>query len=93
MADVIAIGVIEAARDCGLSVPRDLSVTGFDDMEFADMLQPALTTVRQPIAELGQLAVRRLVDLMGGGQPPRVTRLPVELIARASVAAPREGGT
>jgi LacI family transcriptional regulator len=91
MADVIAIGVIEAARDCGLAVPDDLSVTGFDDMEFADMLQPALTTVRQPIAELGQLAVRRLVDLMGGGQPPRVTRLPVELIARASVAAPREG--
>ena len=90
MADVIAIGVIEAARACGLDVPADLSVTGFDDMEFADLIRPPLTTVRQPIADLGRLAVQRLVDLLQGGTPPQVTRLPVTLTSRDSVAAPRQ---
>ncbi len=90
MADVIAIGVIEAAAESGLTVPHDVSVTGFDDMEFADMIRPPLTTVRQPGAAMGQLAVQRLLDLMQGGSPPLVTRLPVDLIERASVAAPKE---
>lgn len=90
LADVIAIGVIEAAAECGLAVPEQLSVTGFDDMEFADLLRPALTTVRQPIAAMGRLAVQRLLDLMDGGLPPMVTRLPVDLIERASVAGPKE---
>jgi LacI family transcriptional regulator len=90
MADVIAIGVIESATDCGLAVPDDVSVTGFDDMEFADMIRPPLTTVRQPGAAMGQLAVQRLLDLMQGGSPPMVTRLPVDLIERASVSGPKE---
>jgi LacI family transcriptional regulator len=88
-ADVIAIGVIESVRACGLSVPRDLSVTGFDDMEFADLIDPPLTTIRQPAAQMGLLAVDRLRDLMAGRPTPPVTRLPVTLIARRSVAAPR----
>jgi LacI family transcriptional regulator len=71
-------------------VPDDVSVTGFDDMEFADMIRPPLTTVRQPGAAMGQLAVQRLLDLMQGGSPPMVTRLPVDLIERASVSRPKE---
>ena len=90
MADVIAIGVIQSATDCGLTVTGDVSVTGFDDMEFAGLISPPLTTVRQPGVAMGRLAVERLLDLMGGGAPPMVTRLPVDLIERASVARPKE---
>lgn len=90
MADVIAIGVIQSAADCNLAVPDDVSVTGFDDMEFAGLISPPLTTVRQPGVAMGRLAVERLLDLMGGGTPPMVTRLPVDLIERASVARPKE---
>ena len=89
LADVIAIGSIEMARSRGLNVPGDLSVTGFDDVEFADLVHPALTTVRQPIDRLGRLAVQRLIDQMADRHPPRETRLPVELVRRGSVAPPR----
>lgn len=59
--DAIAVTVLEAARDCGLSVPRDLSVIGFDDMPSSSMTRPALTTVRQPLLEIGEQAARLLV--------------------------------
>lgn len=86
--DWIAIGVIDAARSLGLSIPDDLSLVGFDDMAFAALVD--LTTVRQPIAELGRLAMQRLAELIAGRAPPRETRVPVDLIRRRSVAAPKE---
>ena len=62
--DNIAIGAIQAARARGLRVPDDLSVVGFDDVEHATIVTPALTTVRQPLAEMGRTAVSLLSRLM-----------------------------
>jgi LacI family transcriptional regulator, galactose operon repressor len=88
--DNLAIGTIQAAHAHGLRVPEDLSVVGFDDSEHASLITPALTTVRQPLAEMGRTAVnllRRLID----GQ--RVETLHVELgtrlVVRDSTAPPR----
>ena len=80
--DNLAIGTIQAAHARGLRVPEDLSVAGFDDSEHASLITPALTTVRQPLAEMGRTAVnllRRLID----GQ--RVETLHVELGTRLVV--------
>jgi LacI family transcriptional regulator len=89
--DDIALGLIESARGQGLSLPEQLSIVAFDDVSFADLVHPALTTIRQPVAELGRLAVRHLLALIEGSQPqpPAETRLPVQLILRQSVAPPQ----
>lgn len=85
--DYIAIGVMQAVRSRGLVIPDDLSLVGFDDMAFAELVDPPLTTVRQPLAEMGRLAVQYLLALIDGGAvPPAETRLPVDLIIRDSVA-------
>lgn len=85
--DLIALGVLTAAAACGRPVGRDLSVTGFDDIFVSQLVNPALTTVRQPIARLGseatQLAVRAMQECGGG---PRRMVLPVELVVRGSTA-------
>lgn len=62
--DNLAIGAIQAARARGLRVPEDLSVVGFDDSEHATIVSPALTTVRQPLAEMGRTAVSFLTRLL-----------------------------
>jgi LacI family transcriptional regulator len=86
--DYIAAGVLDGLRRMGLIAPRDLSIASFDDMPFADLLYPALTTVRQPIEDMGRLGVRALLAQIKGEPAPRLTRLPTELIIRQSVAAP-----
>jgi DNA-binding LacI/PurR family transcriptional regulator len=83
--DQIALGVLEAARERGLAVPDDLSVVGFAGTPSAAWAQPALTTVRQPLLEKGELAGRLLID----DAPEREIILPVELVIRASTAPPR----
>jgi LacI family repressor for deo operon, udp, cdd, tsx, nupC, and nupG len=87
--DEMAIGLLRALSAEGLRVPEDISVAGFDDIEFAEMASPALTTIRQPRRELGQQGASALLELLGGltSQPPR-TRLATALIERASVAPP-----
>ncbi len=85
--DYIAVGVLHAARQRGLAVPADMSLVGFDDMPFAELVDPPLTTVRQPVAEMGRLACERLLALLGNNQAPPLTRLPVELVVRRSVAS------
>lgn len=80
--DNMAVGVLRAARERGLSVPEDLSVVGFDDAELARSVTPALTTVRQPLAELGRTAVsllKRMIDRQ------RVEALRFELATRLLV--------
>src|SRR3954467_12149852 len=62
--DNMAIGAIQAARARGLTVPDDLSVVGFDDLEEAEIVTPALTTIRQPLAEMGRIAVSLLIRLL-----------------------------
>jgi LacI family transcriptional regulator len=87
--DNLAIGAIQAARARGLRLPRDLSVVGFDDSEHASLITPALTTVRQPLAEMGRTAVSLLRRLLDG---QRVETLHVELgtrlVVRDSTAPP-----
>lgn len=88
--DNLAIGTMQAARARGLQLPDDLSVVGFDDSEHASLVTPELTTVRQPLAEMGRTAVNLLRRLLDG---QRVETLHVELgtrlIVRASTAPPR----
>jgi LacI family transcriptional regulator len=89
--DNAAIGALRAARKRGLRVPEDLSVVGFDDLEEAALVTPALTTVRQPLAEMGRLAVNLLLRLL---DKQRVEALRIELatklVVRESSGAPRE---
>lgn len=74
--DTEAIGVLEAASDQGLSVPDDLSVIGYDDVEASDLV--GLTTVRQPLAESGEHGVARLLELIDGKEPEQLREvLPV----------------
>ena len=87
--DQIAIGFIKTLRDAGLSVPEDVSVAGFDDIEYASLLAPALTTMRQPRAELGRRAAENLVARMTGAAAAHHIRLPCTLIVRDSVRALR----
>ena len=84
--DIIAIGVMQRVRELGLKVPDDISIVGFDDVPFADMLAPALTTVRQPIEALGRKAFRVLHALVNGQETVAEERLPVTLVERQSVA-------
>ncbi|WP_252822492.1 LacI family DNA-binding transcriptional regulator [Mesorhizobium liriopis] len=84
--DFIAIGAMGRLRERGIAVPADISVVGFDDMPFADMLAPALTTVRQPVNAMGQAACRSLLALLNNQETAPVTRLPVALVERQSVA-------
>jgi len=86
--DYVALGVLNAAHNLGMGIPKDLSLVGFDDMPFAALLSPPLTTVRQPIRELGEAGANFLFRLIKGemGELP-VLRLPVELIERDSVRA------
>lgn len=83
--DYIAIGILQATRLAGLDVPRDLSLVGFDDMPFAELVDPPLTTVRQPIADMGRAAFGSLLALINKTDAEAHTRLPVELIIRKSV--------
>ncbi len=86
--DQMALGVYEAARQQGIRIPDDLSVVGFDDLPEASWASPPLTTVRQPLSEMGVLAARTLVRLIRGGQveSPRI-ELSTKLVHRASVRA------
>jgi alanine racemase len=86
MSDIIAIGVMDAARARGLRLPRDLSIAGFDDVPDARHVLPGLTTVRQPVEEKGELAADLLVAALEKKAAPRHHILPTELVVRESVA-------
>jgi LacI family transcriptional regulator len=90
--DVAAFGVLRAAREADLDVPRDLSVVGFDDIREAGHLGAGLTTVRQPLEEMGRVAVERLMSLLRDpAQRPRRIVLETELIVRQTTAPPPRG--
>jgi LacI family transcriptional regulator len=87
--DVAAFGVLGAARDAGLRVPEDLSVLGFDDIVEASYPSASLSTVRQPLREMGHVAVRRLMSLMTEpAQAPERIVMGTELVIRRSTAPP-----
>ena len=85
-----AIGAIRAARAPGLRVPEDLSIVGFDDVEHATVVTPALTTVRQPLAEMGRTAVSLLMRLLERHSLETLhVELATRLVVRESTAPPR----
>jgi DNA-binding LacI/PurR family transcriptional regulator len=88
--DLMALGVIRAARQRGLSVPQDLSVVGFDDSPLIVFTDPPLTTLRQPVEAMGQAAVNALLEEVGGTPAPHAefVFLP-ELVVRGSTGALR----
>jgi LacI family repressor for deo operon, udp, cdd, tsx, nupC, and nupG len=86
--DEMAIGLLRVLASAGVRVPEEMSVAGFDDIEFAAMATPALTTIRQPRRELGQQGAAALIELLGGRTPPRRICLETTLVERASTAAP-----
>ncbi len=88
--DEMAIGLIGAVARSGAQVPKDLSVTGFDDIDIARHVTPALTTLHQPRTALGRLAARTLVDLLAGREVDADQVLDVDLVQRDSTAPPRD---
>ena len=89
--DEMAIGVMKAARDAGLDVPRDLSIVGFDDLPMASRVWPNLTTVRLPIRDMGRMAAEKLTAGLRGLDPAALAQPEVDpfLVVRDSTAAPR----
>ncbi len=84
--DMSALGVMEQAAECGLSIPAELSIVGFDDIFFAALLQPPLTTVHQPMKEIGHRAMALLLGLLRGEKAEKNLILSGELVVRGSTA-------
>lgn len=82
--DITALGVLAFARENGIDVPRDWSVVGFDDLFLSQHLHPPLTTVHQPMLEMGRLAAEVLLGLIAGEQTAARVQMPGELIVRKS---------
>ena len=92
--DQTALGVMSALREHGISVPSQVAVTGFDDIPLARHLRTPLTTVRQPIREIGRTAFEVLFSMIGGEQPPeRDIMLATELVRRESCGCPAGTGS
>ena len=91
--DSIALGVLASAQRHGLRVPEDLSVVGFDDSPAAASAAPPLTTVRQPVVEMGRVALRTLLQLARGERvDSHHVQLSTTLVVRESTAPPGESG-
>ncbi len=88
--DMTALGAMAEIAARGLKVPEDVSITGFDDLFFAKYTAPPLTTVRQPMREMGRMALETLVLLCDGGEPQHNVQARGEVIVRQSTAAPKE---
>jgi len=87
--DLQAFGVYEAARRAGVRIPEDLSVIGFDDLAFAQWSGPPMTTVRQPLVQMGTTAANLVVDLANDRQPDQLRiELATTLVVRESTAPP-----
>lgn len=86
ISDVLAMGAIRAAGGLGLNVPVELSVVGFDDVEYATMMNPMLTTVSQPLYQLGKTSARMLVEQIDSGEGKGKIFLEHKLVIRDSTA-------
>ncbi len=89
--DMYALGAYAGARDLGLRIPGDLSIVGIDDIVLAQVIDPPLTTVRQPLAQMAAAAVETIIRRIRdqSNDPPQHTTLAPELIVRKSTAHPR----
>jgi len=92
--DTIALGIMEAARVRGLWIPDGLSVTGFDDTELATMAAPPLTVIRQPLREMGRVALKTVLQLAAGDTlDSHHVELATELVVRSTTAPPPPAAT
>ena len=82
--DLTALGAMRVLADTGRRVPGDVAVIGFDDVREAQLTNPPLSTMRQPVDEVGRTMARVLVGRLAGDDVPRRTMLPIELVPRAS---------
>lgn len=82
--DQMAIGFIRAMHECGIAVPEDVSVVGFDDIAISEYLQPSLTTVWYSRFNWGHQAASQLIDYIANGTPIQPARIPVQLVERES---------
>ncbi|MCX7684275.1 MAG: LacI family transcriptional regulator [Acetobacteraceae bacterium] len=89
--DLLALGAYDALREAGLRIPADISVTGFNDMPMADLVDPPLTTVRIQHAAMGEAAAEAMLARLRGEAGPGTVRLPAALVVRASAAPPQAG--
>ncbi|KRE89892.1 LacI family DNA-binding transcriptional regulator [Arthrobacter sp. Soil764] len=84
-----ALGAYRAARSAGLRIPEDLSVIGFDDIPAAEWIEPGLTTIRQPVVQMAETAMRALLRHLDGDEElPQRIELGTELVVRGSTAPP-----
>lgn len=90
--DVLAIGALRAAREMGVRVPEDVSVTGFDDIEIAMLAEPALTTVHVPHREMGRRAATLMIQMLRDGDTGQSVELPTDIRLRRSLGPARSGG-
>ncbi|MGW1535727.1 LacI family DNA-binding transcriptional regulator [Streptomyces aureus] len=83
--DITAVGAMDTAERLGLDIPGDVSLVGHDDIEFASLVRPRLTTIRYPAREVGRVAAHLLLEQIDGRTRPRTVRVGADFVARASV--------
>jgi LacI family transcriptional regulator len=90
--DMMAFGLYVSAMQMNISIPQDLSVVGFDDIFFCKLVSPQLTTVRQPVSDMGVCVVETLIRIMNGNNDgqPAIRKFEPELIVRSSTAPPKK---
>jgi len=88
--DVLAVGAMAEARQLGIKVPEDLSIAGYDGLDFASYLTPGLTTVTVPAAEIGTAAAERILELLHGRPAAPATIIDARLAVRESAGPPRD---
>lgn len=89
--DVMAVGALSVLRERGVAVPEEMTVVGADDVRLAAYVTPPLTTLRQPMYEIGRLATQCLLEWTEGARPKSAV-VPTEVVMRASAARPRRAG-
>lgn len=86
--DLSAFGAMDAVRECGFNIPDDISIVGFDDVPQASLVYPKLTTVRQPLEQMGRVAVQMLLErIEDRSRPPQRVTLATQLVIRDSCKA------
>lgn len=89
--DALAVGAIRALAESGYNVPSDVSIVGFDDLDYASITHPPLTTVHVPRFDIGRTAVRKLIEQADNPQPYTIaSHLSTTFVERESVAAPKQ---
>ena len=91
MSDIVAMGIMEGIRQCGYSVPEDISVIGFDNLPESEYITPKLTTIAQDFDRKAQLAVESMFEMIENkDKKPGSSRIPVQLMERQTVREIRE---